>query len=121
VASFTYACTDLNCTFDGSGSSDSDGTIVQWAWSFGDGMTGDGEKTSHSFTAAGSYVVALTVHDNDGDIYAIDQQVDVTVTPVQPPVVTPAVPVPTMSAWGKLGMVFVLMFAGLGYTRRYKK
>ena len=31
TASFTYACTDLACSFDGSGSSDSDGWIYSWS------------------------------------------------------------------------------------------
>ncbi|MDX1662097.1 MAG: PKD domain-containing protein, partial [Gemmatimonadota bacterium] len=37
TASFTYTCTDLLCDFDGSGSTDSDGTIASYAWDFGDG------------------------------------------------------------------------------------
>ena len=34
VASFTFACTDLACSFDGSGSSDPDGSIASYAWSW---------------------------------------------------------------------------------------
>ncbi|HUW68419.1 MAG TPA: S8 family serine peptidase [Candidatus Nanoarchaeia archaeon] len=52
--------------FDGSGSSDPDGTIVSYAWDFGDQYTGTGVTTSHSYTAAGTYTVNLTVTDNDG-------------------------------------------------------
>lgn len=66
VASFTYACTDLECTFDGSGSSDSDGSIVSYAWVFGDGSTGSGGTVSHAYGAAGTYDVGLTVTDDDG-------------------------------------------------------
>ncbi|TFH40339.1 MAG: PKD domain-containing protein, partial [ANME-2 cluster archaeon] len=52
--------------FDGSGSSDPDGTIVSYAWDFSDGSTGTGETTSHSYTETGIFTVTLTVTDNDG-------------------------------------------------------
>ena len=52
--------------FDASGSSDSDGTIVSYDWDFGDGGTGTGVNPSHTFAAAGSYLVELTVVDDDG-------------------------------------------------------
>ncbi len=55
-----------NIPFDGSGSTDSDGTIVSYAWDFGYSTRGSGETTSHIYTAAGTYTVTLTVTDNDG-------------------------------------------------------
>jgi len=33
----------------------------------------------------------------------------------------PSEPIPTVSAWGKVGMIFILMLAGIGYTRRVIK
>jgi PKD repeat protein len=66
VASLSPACTGLTCTFDSSGSSDSDGTIVQRAWSFGDGTTGSGMTVQHTYNQAGVYTVSLTVTDDDG-------------------------------------------------------
>jgi PKD repeat protein len=54
--------------FDGSLSEDSDGTIVSYAWDFGDGSTGTGATPSHTYAAAGTYNVSLTVTDNDGAI-----------------------------------------------------
>jgi len=66
TASFTYTCTDLTCDFDGSGSSDPDGTIVSYEWDFGDGATGSGITVSHTYVAAGDYTVMLTVTDDDG-------------------------------------------------------
>ncbi|MGD8394257.1 MAG: PKD domain-containing protein [Candidatus Eiseniibacteriota bacterium] len=56
---------DADITFDGSGSSDPDGTVESWDWMFGDGTTGSGETTTHSYGTAGSYTVTLTVTDND--------------------------------------------------------
>jgi len=56
--------------FDGSASSDPDGEIVQYIWSFGDGTSGEGMIVEHEYTSAhGSGwrpVVTLTVVDDDG-------------------------------------------------------
>ena len=53
--------------FDGTGSSDPDGTIVSYDWNFGDGSTGTGVTPSHTYAAAGGYNVTLTVTDDAGD------------------------------------------------------
>ncbi len=66
VASFTFACNGLACSFDGSGSKDLNGTITSYAWSFGEGTTGTGATVSHTYAAAGTYTVTLTVADNSG-------------------------------------------------------
>src|SRR5206468_6985562 len=66
VASFTSTCTGLNCSFNASASSDPDGTIAGYVWTFGDGTTGAGVSFSHSYAAGGNFTVALTVTDNLG-------------------------------------------------------
>ena len=66
VASFTYSCTDLTCDFDGSGSTDPDGSVVSYAWDLGDGTSATGPSPSHTYAAAGTYPVILTVTDNEG-------------------------------------------------------
>lgn len=66
IASFTATATDLVASFDGRGSSDADGTVSSWAWSYGDGSTGVGSTNSHTYRAAGTYTVGLTVTDNAG-------------------------------------------------------
>jgi PKD repeat protein len=78
TASFTYSCTSLTCQFDGSGSSDPDGTVTSWAWDFGDGSIGSGATTSHSFATGGTYKVTLTVTDNGGATGSQSQNVTVT-------------------------------------------
>jgi PKD repeat protein len=74
TASFSYSCTDLACNFDGTASSDSDGTIASYAWSFG----GSGATASNTFANAGTYSVSLTVTDNEGASDTSTQSVTVT-------------------------------------------
>ena len=66
TASFDEACTDLSCSFDGTDSSDPDGSISGYAWDFGDGDFGSGPAPGHAYDVAGTYLVTLTVTDNDG-------------------------------------------------------
>src|SRR5207249_1120302 len=52
--------------FTGSGSSDPDGMIASYAWTFGDGATATIAMPTHIYTSAGTYPVTLTVTDNLG-------------------------------------------------------
>lgn len=56
----------LAVSFDGRASSDPDGSIVSWAWQFGDGATGSGSTVSHTYASAGTYSAVLTVTDDGG-------------------------------------------------------
>ena len=47
-------------TFDGTGSRDSDGSVVAWAWDFGDGSVGTGSRATHAYTAAKSTLSATS-------------------------------------------------------------
>ncbi|MEK7317020.1 MAG: S8 family serine peptidase, partial [Candidatus Eisenbacteria bacterium] len=50
--------------FDGSGSSDPDGTpLTFYRWEFGDGSTGTGTIPSHTYGEGGHFAVSLTVGD----------------------------------------------------------
>ncbi|MFN9738739.1 MAG: S8 family serine peptidase [Pseudomonadota bacterium] len=62
TANFTFSCTALACSFNGSGSTDDNG-ISSYSWTFGDGTTGSGATPSKTYAAAGTYSVVLTVRD----------------------------------------------------------
>jgi thermitase len=64
VAAFTYSCNGLTCDFDASDSNDPDGSIVSYAWNFGDSNTGSGMMPIHTYSD-GTYDVILTVTDDD--------------------------------------------------------
>ncbi len=65
VASFTTVCDELACSFDASDSTD-DGSVASYAWEFGDGSTGTGKTTTHTYSEAGDFTVKLTVTDDEG-------------------------------------------------------
>src|SRR3989338_6815748 len=97
VASFTFSpaapIIGEAVLFDASGSNDSDGTIASYSWNFGDSAPiGSGVTATHSYSASGTYTVALAVADNGGltastsmtvTVLTPQQAVDQTVTDVQ--------------------------------------
>jgi len=52
---------------DGSESYDTDGSIVNYTWYYGDGAVGYGMTTSHIYEGEGVLLVELKVTDNEGD------------------------------------------------------
>jgi len=66
TASFTVSCSGLTCSVNGGASTDADGSIASYSWSFGDGSTATGVTASRTYAAAGTYTVTLTVTDNAG-------------------------------------------------------
>ena len=89
TASFTANPTSgiapLGVSFNASNSSDSDGSIISYAWNFKDGDTGTGETINHTFSSIGSYNVELTVTDNEGTTDSITKTITVTETSNQSP------------------------------------
>ncbi|HEV7494471.1 PKD domain-containing protein [Baekduia sp.] len=68
----------LEITVDGTASSDVDGWVDSYSWSFGDGSSANGPQGPHRYAAPGRYSVVLTVTDNDGATTTATTTVDVT-------------------------------------------
>ncbi|MFC2078890.1 lamin tail domain-containing protein [Candidatus Bipolaricaulota bacterium] len=83
VATFTYAPASgespLIVTFDASESQSPNGSITEFAWDFGDGNTGQGMITAHSYQTDVErvYPVTLQVTDHLGGQASISAQVTV--------------------------------------------
>jgi len=84
TAAFTATTTPLAVAVDGSASSDPDGTIVSYAWDFGNGATATGVTAANTFATAGTYTITLTVTDNQGATGISSQSVIVPSVPVGP-------------------------------------
>jgi PKD repeat protein len=74
-------------TFDASGSRDPDGRITGYRWDFNNDGRADatGVRVTHTFSAAGSYRVTLTVTDDDGLSNSTTRTVEVRSGAVTPP------------------------------------
>ena len=68
TASFTASSATAGApvTFDGSSSSDPDGSIAFWGWAFGDGGSGSGKTITHTYATSGIFSAQLSVVDNEG-------------------------------------------------------
>jgi PKD repeat protein len=80
TADFSVACASLDCTFEDL-SEDADGTVVSWAWEFGDGATSADENPTHHYAASERtvYAAKLTVTDNGGNTNT--KTAEITVSP----------------------------------------
>ena len=68
----------MNVTLDGSGSSDTDGTIAAWSWKDANGAT-VGENAAVTLNLKeGTFEYTLTVTDNNGATGSTDLSVSVT-------------------------------------------
>ena len=56
----------LTVTFDGSASTDVDGTIASYLWNFGDGGSATGKATTHTYATASNFTATLQVTDDKG-------------------------------------------------------
>lgn len=87
TASFTYSCEATTCAFSSTSTDAAPGSIVTYAWNFGDGFKASEANPTHTYgvTAPRDFTVTLTVTDNEGATGAASQTVSVT-----PPAPVPA-------------------------------
>jgi len=89
TAAFSYDCTHADCSFTSTSTDAAPGTIVTFAWDFGDGAISDISDPSHSYSVTGpaDFTVTLTVTDDQGatDVATLT----VSVAPPAPPNVPP--------------------------------
>ena len=64
-ANFTSSCSGLTCSFT-DGSTDPDGSVTAWSWTFGDGSSSTARNPTRPYASGGTYTVTLTVTDDDG-------------------------------------------------------
>jgi PKD repeat protein len=100
IASFTYHCTGSSCDFDATGSTDPDGAIVGYAWRFGDTTSSTGPTIGHTYAVGGTFLVTLTVTDNDGTTSAMSKRIVANAAPTATFVVKCAAGICTYDASG---------------------
>ncbi len=68
TAQFSHSITGLRVSFNASASSDPDGSIASYRWEFGDGQTSTTTSPTvvHFYNREETFVVRLTVTDNEG-------------------------------------------------------
>ena len=83
AASFTTAVNGFDLDVDGSASSDADGTIVSYAWDFGDGTpeVSGANPAPHTYATSGTKTVKLTVTDDQGGVGTATKQVLINTAP----------------------------------------
>jgi PKD repeat protein len=66
AVSTTSGTAPVTTTLDGSGSTDAEGGIASYQWTFGDGTSGSGQAVQHTYQAPGSFTATLKVTDARG-------------------------------------------------------
>ena len=109
TASATTGAAPLAVSFDGTHSSDVDGTVASYAWNFGNGQNGSGATPPPvTYTLPGTYTARLTVTDNKGATGTVTRLI--TVNP--PPNQTPTANVTATPATGNAPLLVQLSSAG---------
>ena len=76
TAAFLAGCGALNCNF-ADRSTDADGNLSSWQWSFGDGEVSSARDPNHAYQVGGTFTVRLTARDSEGETATTTRQVTV--------------------------------------------
>jgi PKD repeat protein len=101
-------------SFDAGASSDNLG-VISYEWDFGDGTTGTGKTTTHTYASQGSYTVTLTVKDSAGNSAADTMTVTVLPGGAPPP---PAEAFPMWIVGAAIATIAIAAAATLLWRRR---
>ncbi|QFU25005.1 immune inhibitor A [Shewanella eurypsychrophilus] len=112
IAGFTFVTSDLDVTFTDT-TTGGEGAMT-YLWNFGDGQSSTAQSPTHTYAAAGSYTVIMTVTDSLGIESNRSTSITVTAAVVTPPVVTPS---SGGSGGGSLGWLSLSLLALLGFRR----
>ena len=86
TAAFDATVDQLSVSVDAGASTDADGSITDYAWDFGDGQKATGVTSTHVYAQAGSFLITLTVTDDDGATRTTTRSVTAVAPPQnQPP------------------------------------
>lgn len=79
VPSFTASCASYTtCTFNSAATTDAQGDVIRYAWTFGDTGTSTSANPSRTYAAPGTYLVTLTTTDVWGKSASTSQNVTMT-------------------------------------------
>ncbi|GGI90018.1 immune inhibitor A domain-containing protein [Shewanella gelidii] len=112
TAGFTASSTDLSLTLTNT-SSGGLGSL-SYLWDFGDGTGSTAQAPSHTYGAAGTYIVTLTVTDTQNETSTAILTVTVS-APVTPPTTSSSV----KSSGGSLGGGILVLLSLLVFRRRW--
>ncbi|WP_447986144.1 N,N-dimethylformamidase beta subunit family domain-containing protein [Nitrospira sp. Nam74] len=77
VSGPTEGRTGVPLSFNGRSSSDEDGGIVGYQWTYGDGTSEKGPATTHVYRSPGRYTVTLTVMDDRGARHSTSRELSI--------------------------------------------
>ncbi len=90
--------------FNGQSTSDPDGTISSYEWSFGDGASGAGVTASHTYAGTGTFTAHLSVTDDSGSTDTAAQSLTVSALAPTAPGVRLRIPQTLLGAVLKRGL-----------------